>query len=346
MGAARLVNAATRRYHAVAVTAARMTIERTEPGQGPLGELGPPGLSALLEEAWREAGRGREAPPLWRPFDAREATSLAIRWDEPLRSSSMAGFAAVRPYPGTDSIDFFYVRRGARRPPELAALIAACVGELEERGSPEASVLYCGFGWWRARFPRALAQAFERAGFGSFRGIYLGRRLVGAKLPEPPTIPQGYSVEPWGDEHLDAVVDLMEECPEPGAIYWGRDLCRRSIVKAGAPTPPLFPDGTGQLVLRSGGAADRRELCAFSLATQAGYVNHVYTHGAHRGRGLGGAVTVAVLHALARRGLAEATILTHDTNPGALKLYKRIGFREIFRYPQFYFWKRGAVPRV
>jgi ribosomal protein S18 acetylase RimI-like enzyme len=43
-----------------------------------------------------------------------------------------------------------------------------------------------------------------------------------------------------------------------------------------------------------------------------------------------------LLAALARKAIPRATILTHDTNPGAVALYERLGFRVDFRYPQFY----------
>jgi GNAT superfamily N-acetyltransferase len=149
----------------------------------------------------------------------------------------------------------------------------------------------------------------------------------------------------WEDRFLDASIDLMEACPEPENLYWGRDLCRRSILGAAHPLRPLFPNGAGQLVFQAACDVAEREsgdpglLCAFTLATETGYVNHVYTREDHRGRGLASAAIVRLFHSLAAVGHGRTTILTHDTNPGAIALYKRLGFEELFRYPQFFLRK-------
>lgn len=288
----------------------------------------PPGLDGLLAEAWEEAGRDGPLPPGWRPFDAARTAGFAI-----VERGEIAGYAAVRPSPCMDSVDFLYVRRAHRRPGVLRALIDRAVAHLADHGL--ADVIYVGYGWWRGEFPASLARGFSAAGFGRFEGVYLGRDLD--RVPPVPAPPPDYVCREWEDRFHGPVIDLMEATPEPGAIYWGRDLCERSVGGAAHPLRPMFPGGTGQLVFHvpEGGAGDGL-LCAFTLATDTGYVNHVYTRDGHRGRGLASAAVVRLLHALRTRGHDRTTILTHDTNPGALALYKRLGFEELFRYPQFH----------
>src|SRR5262249_9066660 len=48
---------------------------------------------------------------------------------------------------------------------------------------------------------------------------------------------------------------------------------------------------------------------------------------AHRGRGLGSALLLQALHGFARAGLARALLEVTAQNDGALRLYRRHGFR-------------------
>jgi ribosomal protein S18 acetylase RimI-like enzyme len=261
-------------------------------------------------------------PTGWRPFDPARAEGLALR-----ESGRLLGYCVVRPSEGMDAVDFLYVRPGARRQATFAVLLEPAVVRLRETGRTR--LIYVGFGWWREGFPGAFARAFAAAGFGRFEGVFLVRPLQQSEgAPEP--VAPGYEIADWRDERFEEVCEVMLASPEPEALYWDMGLCRRSILNAAFPMRPLFPDGFGQLATRDG------TLVGFTLATQHGYVNHVYTHPDHRGRGLGSAMLSRLFVALARKGLTRATILTHDTNPRAIALYERLGFRVDFRYPQFY----------
>lgn len=290
------------------------------------------GLDALIAEAWTESGRKGGAPPGWRPWSEFQTATLAARTvgTEGLR---LEGYAAVRPAEGMDAIEFFYVRSRARggEGRVQAALLERAVAQLKATGLTR--IIYAGFGWWRRAFPDDLARGFLRAGFGRFEGVFLARLLDDP--PPEPVLPLGYSAGDWDDRRFEEVCALMLRTPEPGALYWDIGLCRRSILNAANPTPPLFRDGFGQLIYREGPGGEKR-VVAFSLVTSGGYVNHVYCDPAEHGRGLGRAALVRVLRALARKGVGRATILTHDTNPRALSVYERLGFRVDFRFPQFW----------
>jgi ribosomal protein S18 acetylase RimI-like enzyme len=285
----------------------------------------PRGLELVLLEAWSEAGRKPSMPWGWRPFDPARAHLIAARSG----GGELEGLVALRPQDGMDTVDFFYVRRRARAGDVQERLLAAAAARLREIGRTR--IIYVGYGWWRAPFADDIAAGFARAGWGRFEGVFLARPIEpGGPPPEP--LPSGYEFEEWSDARYPEVCDVMLRSPEPEALYWDMGLVRRSILNAAQPLPPLFRDGLAQIVVRT----EDRAVAAFTLATVAGYVNHVYTDPQDRGRGLGRAMVVKLLGAMARIGLARATILTHDTNPKALALYERLGFCVDFRYPQFY----------
>jgi len=280
------------------------------------------GLETLLGEAWEECGRRGRMPAAWTPFDPARAEGAALR-----ERGKLLGYVAIRPTVGMDSIEFLYARRDARRDDVLDSLIATAVARLREVGLTR--IIYAGYGWWRAPFPDVFARAFARAGFGRFEGVFLVRPLERGG-PEAAPVPPGYEVVDWRDDFLDEVCDVMLASPEPEALYWDMDLCRRSILNAAFPSRPLFPDGFGQVAFHAGRVA------GFTLASRHGYVNHVYTHPEHRGKGLAPALVTRLLRALARKGIERVSILTHDTNPRAVAIYERLGFAIDFCYPQFY----------
>lgn len=292
----------------------------------------PHGLEALLAEAWTESGRRGSMPYGWRPFDAARAVLFSAR-----EEGRLEGVAAARPTDGMDSLELLYVRRRARGGSSGVLLLERAAARLREIGRTR--IIYAGYGWWRAPFPPELAAPFAATGFRRFEGVFLARPLAPGAAPPPAALPPGYAFADWTDGRFEEVCGVMLRSPEPEALYWDIDLCRRSVSNAAQPVPPLFRDGLAQLVVREGD----RSVAAFTLATTAGYVNHVYTDPAERGRGLASAMLARLLEALGRLGVASATILTHETNPGAIALYERLGFRVDFKYPQFYIRHEGPV---
>ena len=69
--------------------------------------------------------------------------------------------------------------------------------------------------------------------------------------------------------------------------------------------------------MRPGGGPDQNEI---------GTVHMVGVHPDHRGRRLGWAVTLAVLHWFAARGFERARLLTDDWRHPAIRVYLGLGF--------------------
>ena len=62
-------------------------------------------------------------------------------------------------------------------------------------------------------------------------------------------------------------------------------------------------------------------------------IGAVYTHPAHRGRGLGGAVTAGVVHRLGDR-IGTIGLNAAEDNTPARVVYERLGFEAIWRYEE------------
>ncbi|WP_338061095.1 GNAT family N-acetyltransferase [Streptomyces kanamyceticus] len=63
----------------------------------------------------------------------------------------------------------------------------------------------------------------------------------------------------------------------------------------------------------------------------------VYTPAALRGRGYGGAATVAVSRAALDAGASDVLLFTDLDNPTSNSLYQRIGYRPVRDYTQYDF---------
>jgi mycothiol synthase len=69
------------------------------------------------------------------------------------------------------------------------------------------------------------------------------------------------------------------------------------------------------------------------LGRKDGYVDTLFVRPAYRRQGLGTALLLAGLHALKGAGMESATLDTDTDNPTqAIRLYERIGFRELWRW--------------
>lgn len=63
------------------------------------------------------------------------------------------------------------------------------------------------------------------------------------------------------------------------------------------------------------------------------YVDTLAVHPAYRRRGLGSALLLASLHSMKQAGMESATLDTDTDNPTeAIRLYERVGFRELWRW--------------
>jgi mycothiol synthase len=179
--------------------------------------------------------------------------------------------------------------------------------------------------WSHGNHPGAarLAEAF---GFTRERDLWVMRRSL-RDLPELPAPPEGVTVrafEPGRDE--DAFLALNAEAfahhPEQGRMTRA-DLDERMAEAWFDPEGFFVAESTQQ---------DPRRLVGFHWTkvhdgpAPAGEVYVVGVSPTAQGSGLGRLLTLAGLHHLARRGLAEVLLYVESDNAPAVAVYSRLGF--------------------
>ena len=154
-------------------------------------------------------------------------------------------------------------------------------------------------------------------------------------LPIMSTLPEGYSLRLATQADTVALAFLLGKAfPE---IVWTTDRARRD----------LFEDQTVKEVwiieftpLSSShplmvATASARQMTPDSTE---GYVHWVGAEPEHRGKGLGLAVTLQVLHRFRDWGLDSAVLETDDERIPAISTYEKLGFRPIYEthasYPE------------
>jgi mycothiol synthase len=173
--------------------------------------------------------------------------------------------------------------------------------------------------WSHGDHPAARAIA-DRLGFARVRELWVMRRPSVVPLPTAEA-PPGVTIRDFGANDAEALLAVNAAAfaahPEQGAMSAG-DLAERMA------EPWFDPAG---LLLAVG--ADG-ELLGFHW-TKRHDADHgeVYVLGvspAAHGRGLGKALTLAGLHHLASRGVAEVHLYVESDNAPALRLYSGLGF--------------------
>jgi GNAT superfamily N-acetyltransferase len=215
-----------------------------------------------------------------------------------------------------------------RRIAEISAAYA-------ERGLP--------FLWWRAPFhgPPDLGRRLERAGIwelGSSPGMAMDLADLGAPEPPPPGLEIRPVVDVEGLRHYLAVIDALP-MPEaaPPAI---RAQTIAAVLAHTGPRLALEP-----VPLRYVGWLDGQAVATsrLSLAGGAAGIYAVDTLPEVRGRGIGRAMTLAALHAGRGAGYRIATLQSSDIG---YRIYRRIGFRDVFRYALHVGGVPAPSPRV
>jgi mycothiol synthase len=182
--------------------------------------------------------------------------------------------------------------------------------------------------WAHGDLPAA-AKLAEAAGFGRFRALWQMRRPLRGRLDQP-ALPEGYALRTFvpgrdEDEWLSLNARAFAQHPEQGS--WTRhDLELRE-------REPWF-DPAGFLIAERGGhMAGFHWTKVHSPAGRQGSADsglgEVYVLGvdpAGQGTGLGRALTLAGLHYLRDRGLAEAMLYVDEDNLAAIAMYSRLGF--------------------
>lgn len=174
--------------------------------------------------------------------------------------------------------------------------------------------------WSHGDHPAAAALA-ARWGFARTRELWVMRRPSGVPLPAVAP-PPGVRIRDYGSSDADAVLSVNAAAfahhPEQGALD-AAGLAERMA-------EPWF-DPAGLLL-----AVDEEgDLLGFHWTKQHdAAVGEVYVVGvspAAQGRGLGRVLTVAGLHHLAARGVAEVLLYVESDNTPARRLYEDLGFQ-------------------
>ncbi|GIJ48640.1 mycothiol acetyltransferase [Virgisporangium aliadipatigenens] len=206
-------------------------------------------------------------------------------------------------------------RRGLGR-----ALVRAALAVADERADGRLRL------WSHGDHPSASALSLS-LGFERYRVLFqLRRSLLDPPLPEP-TLPAGVEVRPFVpgvDEEAWLRVNARAFADHPEQGKWVLADLRTRMAE------PWFDPAGFLLAWRDG------QLVGFHWTKVHGAGEHghdpigeVYVLGvdpdAHGG-GLGKALTLVGLHHLRGRGLERAMLYVDEDNPGAVTLYRKLGF--------------------
>ena len=236
----------------------------------------------------------------------------------------LVGYAQVRRTAGDDGSDEvtveLLVAPDARRTGVGTALARAVADAVAAAPAPVGGSLTA---WSHGDHPGAAALA-RHHGLARERELWrMERDLDGADGLPPLVLPDGVALrafEPGRDEAgwLALNAAAFAHHPEQGA--WGADdLAART-------SAPWF-DPAGLLLLVD--AADPDRLLASHWTKVEDAVGEVYVVAvspAEQGRGLGGAVVLAGLHHLARRGVARVDLYVDGGDARARHVYEGLGF--------------------
>jgi|SRR5581483_2235163 len=150
-----------------------------------------------------------------------------------------------------------------------------------------------------------------------------------AGLPPVPPLPDGFSWLAWEDRLLEQHADVKHQCfaDEIDAVVFpslgSRDGCLH-LMQAIRKKSGFCPEATWLIVAADGpcgtvqGVGDRYG---------AGTIQNLGIVPAHRGKGMGTALLLKALHGFRRAGLQRAFLEVTAQNNGAIRLYRRYGFR-------------------
>jgi mycothiol synthase len=139
-------------------------------------------------------------------------------------------------------------------------------------------------------------------------------------LPPAPALPEGYEVRTAGPADAEAIAAVMASAFGP---EWNGAKVREELFDA--------PDVPETFVVTAGGVPVATASARF-LPEQfpgSGYVHWVGGHADHRGKRLGYAVTLAVLHYFRAQGCHDAVLETDPPRLPAIRVYLSLGFRPV-----------------
>jgi mycothiol synthase len=238
------------------------------------------------------------------------------------RDGDLVGYAHLDAERGAELV----VRPDARRHGVGGALLDA----LEDAGVELV--------WAHGRRPAALGFAAAR-GYTAARTLWQLRRPLSLEIPDRP-LPAGIALRPFvPGQDEDAWVEVNARAfahhPEQGG-WTAQDVRLREAEDW------FDPAGFLLAVRTDGSLAGFHWTKVHPGPPPIGEVYVLAVDPSAQGLRLGPALTVAGLRHLRDRGLAEVLLYVDDDNPGAVRLYQRLGFTEWDADVQF---RRPAVAR-
>jgi mycothiol synthase len=197
--------------------------------------------------------------------------------------------------------------------------------------------------WAHGDLPAA-ARLARAAGFDRFRALWQMRRSLGGPLDQP-RFPPGTGLRTFRpgqdeDEWLSLNRRAFAEHPEQGA-WTGHDLELRE-------REPWFDPAGFFIADRHGAMAGFHWTKVHGPGDVPAGIGEVYVVGVdpgEQGTGLGRALTLAGLHHLQDRGLAQVMLYVDEDNVPAIRLYESLGFAR-WRTDAMYRHTRGTPPRT
>jgi ribosomal protein S18 acetylase RimI-like enzyme len=148
------------------------------------------------------------------------------------------------------------------------------------------------------------------------------------RLPAP-ELPGGYRFVPWDDALLEVHAEVKYQCfvDQLDALVFpslgNRDGC--SYLMQEIRRKSGFQPGATWLIAAAG------DYCATVQGLRqrpgTGAIQNLGVVAAHRGRGLGAALLLKALHGFQQAGMHRAFLEVTAQNDGAMRLYRRFGFR-------------------
>ena len=148
-------------------------------------------------------------------------------------------------------------------------------------------------------------------------------------LPPVPELPSGYSWVAWDNWLLEHHAEVKYQCfiEEIDAVVFtslsNRQGCRR-LMEEIASKPGFKPDATWMIAHDDGYCATVQGVRERS---GMGAIQNLGVIALHRGHGLGTALLLKALHGFQRCGAHRANLEVTAQNDGAIRLYRRLGFR-------------------
>jgi hypothetical protein len=148
-------------------------------------------------------------------------------------------------------------------------------------------------------------------------------------LPPVPALPPGYAWIAWEDWLWEQHAEVKYQCfiEEIDAVVFAslsnREGCRR-LMREIAGKAGFKPEATWLIAC---GPSYCATIQCIRERSGMGAIQNVGVTAPHRARGLGTALVLKALHGLQRSGAHRANLEVTAQNDGAVRIYRRLGFR-------------------